>query len=94
MRLILGFSAFILSGMRREGGREGRGLMDGQRCGRCMHFRSTGGGMRLVYGSHVSSDEHYVTHRSAITGEDCGCENFVTPEADEEWYRALLRAEK
>ena len=68
--------------------------MDGQRCGRCMHYRSTGGGMCLVYGSHVSADEHYVTHRLAITGEDCGRENFVTPEADEEWCRELERAER
>lgn len=65
-----------------------------ERCGRCMHYRSTGGGMCLVYGSHVSADEHYVTHRSAITGEDCGCENFVTPEEDEEWCRALEKAER
>lgn len=64
-----------------------------ERCGICMHFRGMGGGMCLVYGSLVSSDEHHVTHRSAITGEDCGCENFVTPEEDEEWCRALERAE-
>lgn len=68
--------------------------MDVQRCGRCMHYRSTGGGMCLVYGSRVTAGEHHVTHRSAITGEDCGCENFVTPEEDEEWCRALERAER
>lgn len=65
-----------------------------ERCGRCMHYRSTGGGMCLVYGSRVTAGEHHVTHRSAITGEDCGCENFVTPEADEEWCRALEMAER
>lgn len=64
-----------------------------QRCGWCMHYRSTGGGMCLVYGSHVSADERHVTHRSAITGEG-GCENLVTPEEDEEWCRALERAER
>lgn len=67
--------------------------MDVQRCGRCMHYRSMGGGMCLVYGSQVSSDEHHVTHRSAITGEDRGCEDFYTPEAYEEWCRALEMAE-
>lgn len=65
-----------------------------ERCGICMHFRGMGGGMCLVYGSRVSSDEHHVTHRSAITGEDCGCEDFYTPEAYEEWCRALERAER
>lgn len=55
-----------------------------ERCGMCMHYRSTGGGMCLVYDSRVSADEHHVTHRSAITGNDCGCEDFVTPEEDEE----------
>ena len=64
--------------------------MGAQRCGRCMHYRD--GGMCLVYGSRVSADERHVTHRSAITGDDCGCENFATPEEDEEWCRALERA--
>lgn len=50
-----------------------------ERCGMCMHYRSTDSGMCLVYGSRVSADEHHVTHRSAITGED-----FYTPEAYEE----------
>lgn len=65
-----------------------------ERCGRCMHFRSTDGGLCLVYGSRVSSDEHHVTHMLAITGDDCGCEDFVTPEEDEEWCRALERIEE
>ena len=70
-------------------------MMDAKsQCGRCMHYRGAGGGVCLVYGSRVSADEHHVTHRSAITGEDCGCEDFVTPEEDEEWCRALERAER
>lgn len=64
-----------------------------QRCGMCMHYRGKVGGTCLVYGTSVYAGEHHVTHRSAITGEDCGCENFFTPEADEEWCRALERAE-
>lgn len=47
-----------------------------------------------MYGGQVSADEHHVDMRSAITGEDYGCENFVTPEADEEWCRALEMAER
>lgn len=64
-----------------------------ERCGSCMHYRSTGGGMCLVYGSQVTAGEHHVTHVSAITGEG-GCEDFSTPEEDEEWCRALERAER
>ena len=67
--------------------------MDVQRCGICMHFRGMGGGMCLVYGISVYADEHHVNERDAITGEDYGCEDFITPEADEEWCRALERAE-
>ena len=80
----------LLPRVRRKGG----ALMGAQRCGRCMHYRGAGGGVCLVYGSRVSADEHHVTDGSAITGEDYGCENFVTPEADEEWCRALERAER
>lgn len=65
-----------------------------QLCGRCMHWRGKGGGTCLVYGTRVTADEHRVNMRSAITGEDCGCEDFVTPEADEEWCRALEIAER
>ncbi len=64
-----------------------------QRCGRCMHFNPRLG-MCLVYGSHVCADEHHTNARSAITGEDYGCDDFVTPEEDEEWCRALERAER
>lgn len=63
-----------------------------QLCGRCMHYRSKGGGVCLVYGCLVSSDEHHVNARSAITGEDYGCEDFITPEEDKEWCRALEKA--
>jgi hypothetical protein len=59
-----------------------------------MHHRSKGGGTCLVYGSRVSADEHHVNARSAITGDDYGCEDFVTPEEDEEWRGALERAER
>lgn len=65
-----------------------------QLCGRCMHYRGKGVGVCLVYGTRVSADEHHVNARSAITGEDFGCEDFMTPEADEEWCRALERAER
>lgn len=64
-----------------------------QRCGMCMHFNPSLG-VCLVYGCRVSSDEHHVNARSAITGEDYGCEDFITPEADEEWCRALEMAER
>lgn len=47
-----------------------------------------------MYGIGTFADAHYITSVSAITGEDCGCENFVTPEADEEWCRALEMAER
>lgn len=71
-------------------------LMDvrSQRCGRCVSFRGGGGGggACLVYGARVSADERHVDSRSAITGEDLGCDNFMAPEADEEWVRALERA--
>lgn len=67
--------------------------MGAQRCGMCMHYRSMGGGMCLVHGSIVSAGEHHVTHRSAITG-DGGCDDFITPEEDEEWCRALEMAER
>ncbi len=63
-----------------------------QRCGMCMHFNPRLG-LCLVYGSHVSADEHHAL-RSAITREDYGCEDFVTPEEDEEWCRALEMAER
>ena len=65
-----------------------------QLCGRCMHYRGKGIGVCLVYGIGTFADAHYITSVSAITGEDCGCENFVTPEADEEWCRALEMAER
>lgn len=65
-----------------------------QRCGRCTHYRSTGGGTCLVYGIRVSAGKHHVNVMRAITGEDYGCEDFITPEADEEWCRALERAEQ
>lgn len=72
-----------------------------QRCGMCMHFRPCMWvcqrsclGMCLVYGRHVLADEHHVNEMNAITGEDYGCEDFVTPEEDEEWCRALERAER
>lgn len=65
-----------------------------QRCGMCMHYRDVDGGMCLVYGGHVKADEHHVNVRSAITGEDYGCEDFMTPKADEAWCRALERAER
>lgn len=70
-------------------------LMDvrSQRCGRCVSFRGGGGGGAcLVYGVRVSADERHVDSRSAITGEDLGCDNFMAPEADEEWVGALERA--
>ena len=72
-----------------------------QRCGMCMHFRPrmwvcqrTLMGKCLVYGRHVSADEHHVNSMSAITGEDYGCEDFITPEEGEEWCRALEKAER
>lgn len=64
-----------------------------QRCGMCMHFNPCLG-MCLVYGSLVSADEHHVNARSAITGKDYGCDDFVTPEEGEEWCRALEMAER
>lgn len=64
-----------------------------QRCGMCMHFNPSLG-MCLVYGCRVSSDNHHVDERNAIIVEDYGCENFTTPQADEEWCRALEKAER
>lgn len=65
-----------------------------QRCGLCMHYREIDGGTCLVYGTRVYAYEHHVDSRSAITGEDFGCEDFMTPRADEEWCRALEMAER
>ena len=62
-------------------------------CGWWVCFRGGGGGGAcLVYGVRVSADERHVDSRSAITGEDLGCDNFMAPEADEEWVGALERA--
>ncbi len=65
-----------------------------QLCGLCTHFREVGGGTCLVYGTNVSADGHHVNLRNAITGEDHGCKDFMTPEADDEWCMALERAER
>lgn len=65
-----------------------------QRCGDCVHYRDVDGGVCLVMVRHVSADEHHVNVRSVITGDDFGCEDFMTPEADEEWCMALERAEQ
>ena len=65
-----------------------------QRCRMCMHYREIDGGTCLVYGGHVTADEHHVNLRSAITGEDFGCEDFMTPEDSEEWCAALEKAER
>lgn len=65
-----------------------------QWCRMCMHYRDVDGGTCLVYGTRVPADGHHVDSRSAITGEDYGCENFITPEADERWCRALENAER
>lgn len=61
-------------------------ILAGQRTGKFVPARCP------ECGASVSAGEHHVTHRSAITGEG-GCDDFITPEADDEWCRALERAE-
>ena len=65
-----------------------------QQCGLCMHYRDVDGGTCLVYGGNVSADGHHVNLGNAITGEECGCEDFVTADEDEEWCMVLEKAER